>query len=352
MAAFQRHTRCDKCGSSDGKALYDDGSAYCFACRALFPTDGEPVEEQEAPQNKRAFLRGHSPELTKRGIKKETTEHWKYEVGEDEYGNRVQIANYFDDRRRLTSQKLRSPDKDFSIVGDGKDMPLYGQWFPIRGKSVTITEGEIDALSVSQAMELKWNVVSLPNGAQSAVKAITRAYDWLDQFETIVLMFDMDDPGQEAAAEVAEILPPGKVKIAKLPCKDANETLTEKGPGEIVSAFWRAEVWRPDGIISGAELTKARLKKACAVGYKLPYPILDKEMLGLRKGELTLLTAGSGIGKSTLRVSWPTSSIRSTAHDRQRVPGRGRREDRAGLCGHPQQRPARAARHDPTSSVR
>jgi twinkle protein len=37
-----------------------------------------------------------------------------------------------------------------------------------------------------------------------------------------------------------------------------------------------------------------------SIGFDLPYPLLNSKVEGLRKGELTLLTAGSGIGKSTL----------------------------------------------------
>ena len=33
MARFLKHIGCDKCGSSDAKAMYDDGSTFCFSCR-------------------------------------------------------------------------------------------------------------------------------------------------------------------------------------------------------------------------------------------------------------------------------------------------------------------------------
>jgi hypothetical protein len=33
MARFVNHTSCPKCGSSDARALYDDGSSFCFSCR-------------------------------------------------------------------------------------------------------------------------------------------------------------------------------------------------------------------------------------------------------------------------------------------------------------------------------
>jgi hypothetical protein len=34
MARFVNHTSCPKCGSSDARALYDDGSSFCFSCRS------------------------------------------------------------------------------------------------------------------------------------------------------------------------------------------------------------------------------------------------------------------------------------------------------------------------------
>jgi len=34
MANFLKHTSCEKCGSSDAKGLYDDGSSWCFSCHS------------------------------------------------------------------------------------------------------------------------------------------------------------------------------------------------------------------------------------------------------------------------------------------------------------------------------
>lgn len=241
-------------------------------------------------------LTGDYVDLPKRALKKTTLEHWRYQVGDG-----CQIANYYDAERTLLAQKIRRAGKTFQILGNGKDLPLYGQWlWSGGGKSVTITEGEIDALSVSQAWDNKWPVVSLPNGALSAEKAITKAYEWLDTFDRIVLMFDMDKPGREAAEKVAPLLPPGKVAIASLPEKDANEVLIKHGPAPIVKAFWQAPLWRPDGILDGSDFTLDKVRQAAVKGYPLPYPVVNDMVLGLRKGELTLLTAGSGIGKSTL----------------------------------------------------
>mgnify|MGYP000753539565 CR=1 FL=1 len=33
MARFLKHIGCERCGSSDARAVYDDGSSFCFSCR-------------------------------------------------------------------------------------------------------------------------------------------------------------------------------------------------------------------------------------------------------------------------------------------------------------------------------
>ena len=91
---------------------------------------------------------------------------------------------------------------------------FYGQWlWPNKGKMVVVTEGEIDAMTVSMLQDDKWPTVSPPNGVQSAPKVFKEQLDWLCGFDTVVIMFDMDEPGQKAAKECAELLPPGKAKI-------------------------------------------------------------------------------------------------------------------------------------------
>lgn len=243
------------------------------------------------------WLHGERVAIAPRGLTQETCEKWGYEVSKEQG---CHIANYRDAKGNLVAQKIRRAGKQFSIIGSGKNLPLYGQWLWGGGKRLIITEGEIDALSMSQAHKNKWPVVSLPNGAQSAAKALAANYEWLDAFEKIILMFDQDDPGRTAVEEAAAILPVGKVYVAVLPCKDANETLLKHGPGALVSAQWDAKPWRPDGIVSGEDFSLEKLKQSVSVGFEMPYPELQGKTLGLRKGELTLLTAGSGIGKSTM----------------------------------------------------
>ncbi|MGZ7142631.1 toprim domain-containing protein, partial [Streptococcus pyogenes] len=85
--------------------------------------------------------------------------------------------------------KLRYPDKKFSFIGDSKACGLFGQHLYEPGRRLVITEGEIDALSVAQALGLRWPVVSVPNGAQGAAKSIKRELEWVNGFDEVVLMF-------------------------------------------------------------------------------------------------------------------------------------------------------------------
>lgn len=246
------------------------------------------------------LLEGNIQELPRRRIERETAALWKYQVSSMN-GSPVQVANYCDDSGTVVAQKVRFPDKKFIILGDARRMGLYGRHlWKSSGRMVVVTEGEIDALSVSQVQGNKWPVVSVPNGAQAAAKAVKENIDWLEGFESVVFMFDMDEPGRKAAAECALLLTPGKAKIATLGLKDPNELLVAGRGSEIIDAAWQARPFRPDGIVCGADLWDAvsTLEETPAVPY--PWDGLQRLTHGLRKRELVTVCGGSGIGKSSV----------------------------------------------------
>lgn len=300
---------CDNCGSSDANALYDDDHTHCFSCGHTVQPDGSasPRSERESADGGRTevvagLLRGDCRALNKRGITEETCRKYRYLVGEDRDGVPVQIATYCDAAGSPVAQKLRNADKEFVVVGKLKQAGLFGQHlWRTTGKKVIVTEGEIDCLSVAQALSLKWPVVSVPNGAQGAAKSLAAQIEWLRGYEEIVLWFDNDDPGREAVAACAAILPPGRVKFITTPheLKDANDLLREHGPKAVVDATWEAKAYRPDGVIAGEDLTPERLKAKAAPGWQTPYPLLNEMTRGIRPRQLWLITAGTGVGKST-----------------------------------------------------
>ena len=292
------HIPCESCGSKDNAAVYSDGHTYCFGCKATQSAEDGAELQAQTPKRPTSLIDGYYSALPVRGITEETCRKFDYQIT-DSYNNRPQqIANYRDIDGQVVAQKIRDAGKNFSILGDAKKMTLFGQHLWNGGRKLVITEGEIDAMSVSQVQGNKWPTVSLGQGATSGKKALIAAWDWLEQFEEIILMFDQDEVGQKAAVECAESLPIGKVKIAKLPHKDANECL-QKGEGKaIIDAIWRAKDWKPDGIVSSDDFRDIIGKSDSTSTVAYPYKKLNDMTRGIRTGLVTIC-AGSGVGKST-----------------------------------------------------
>lgn len=299
---FLRHEPCDDCGSSDGKAVYSDGHTYCFVCTKHSKgtmTDADETQEEYTSTNA-GFVAGFPRELSKRNLTAETCRIWDYVVGKYN-GQTVQIANYKDAQGATVAQKVRFPNKDFVFLGDTKNAGLYGMhlWRD-GGKMVTVVEGEIDALSLSQVQGNKWAVVSIPTGAKGAKKAIQKNLEWLCKFETVVFMFDNDEHGIAASKECAALLPPNKAKIASLPLKDANEMLVAGRSTELINAMWSAKTFRPDGIVAMSDIWERIVTPKTATSFQYPFQGLNEKTAGIRKGEIVTVTAGSGIGKSQI----------------------------------------------------
>lgn len=294
-SSFVEHTACPDCGSSDANAVYSDGHTHCFACNKT--TQGGRTQTQKETRVT-GLVNGEVQALAKRNITEETCKKWNYRVGTFK-GRKVQIANYCNAEGVPVAQKLRFPDKTFLITGDKKALGLYGQHlWRNGGKQVVITEGEIDALSVSQLQQNKWPVVSVPNGAQGAAKAIRKAIEWLEQFEKVVFLFDDDEPGREAAKECAALLTPGKAFIGRIDgFKDANEALQAGQGPKVIDAIWGAKEFRPDGLVEIDDIIDEALAEP-ELGLPWAFPTLTKHTYGRRWGEIIGLGAGTGIGKT------------------------------------------------------
>lgn len=294
---FITHTPCPACPSSDGYAVYDDGHGYCFVCghfEGITDTRSKPKLNHELIDD------GEYKTLGKRKITLETTKRWGYQVGKFK-GKPVQIANYKDDGGNIVAQKIRFPNKDFLFIGDTKAAGLYGKhlWRD-GGKRVVVCEGEVDALSVSQVIGKSWPVVSVPTGSKGAKGAIQKDLEWLCKFDSVILMFDNDEAGRSAMKECAGLFPAGKAKICTLPMKDANEMLVAGETKELSNAMFDAKSYRPDGIVNGSELWDVVTKEDDTQSFEYPYAGINGKTLGIRKGEIVTVTAGSGIGKSQL----------------------------------------------------
>jgi len=190
--------------------------------------------------------------------------------------------------------------KKFTWVGNPSEAGLFGSQVWGRGKKIVVTEGEIDALSMSTVQGDQWPVVSVPNGAGGASRSIRDNLEYLEGFDEVVLMFDNDKPGRDAAIECAELFTPGKCKIAKLSRKDPNEHLVAGEPKALINAMWGAKEYRPDGIVPGRELYDQVMKEDEQSPFVYPFAGLNEKLHGIRSSEIVCITAGSGIGKSAL----------------------------------------------------
>lgn len=290
--AIKTHQPCPDCGSSDALTEYSDGHTYCFSCNTV----RNPLAHESTPNCIPLATMSYIP-LSARGITKGTCEKYHYYTGT--YGGKpVQVACYYDDAGCLVGQKVRYPDKTFVTLGKISKR-FYGQeLYEGRGKLV-ITEGEIDCLTVSQLQGNKYPVVSLPCGVSSADKVITHNMEWLSKFDEVILMFDMDEAGRKAVKKCAPLIK--GLKVANLPLKDANECLLANRGYDVITSIWNAKPYRPDGIVNGSELweTLTSDDEDSTTGYPYPWEDMNEMTQGIRKGELVVVTAGTGIGKTT-----------------------------------------------------
>jgi twinkle protein len=290
---FVRHMPCNKCGSSDGNSLYSDGHTYCFVCHDRTGGDNDVIHNRNVTS--KAHLTGSAERLHKRKISEKTCKF--YQIYRD--GNVLRFP-YYDESGVLQGVKIKTKQKDFRYEGVPTDTLFAQHRFPNTGKRIVVTEGELDAASCYEAMG-GWPMVSLPHGAASAKKDIQKQIPLFQGYEEIVLFFDGDDPGRKAAEEAASVLPAGKVSIARLEgFKDPSEALQADDAEAIRKAIWDAKPFRPDGLVDGKTLLEVVTTPQPPCDHEYPFKGLNKKLHGIRYGELTTFTAGTGAGKTSI----------------------------------------------------
>jgi twinkle protein len=318
---------CADCGSSDACGNYDDGHTYCHSCNTHHQngTGSPSTGGRSATASKRGLLTDVTPvALDRRGITEETCRKMGYGAARYD-GLPAQIATYYDEDGNPAAQKIRLPGKDFRFIGETKEaMPFGAHAWQRTGKTIVVTEGEIDALTMAQVQGLRWPVVSIGCGADTDVdkegnalknpgsgirRYFARWRDYFLGFDKIILMFDADRPGRFSAKVAAEVLGP-KAHIAEMPqgCKDPNDALTKGLVKDLVDAMWRAKQWKPEGIVAMADLREA-VMQAPSMGPAYPWEGLTKATYGLHFGEIVLIVAGTGIGKTDLTYEIITQQL-------------------------------------------
>lgn len=314
-----RHMPCPECGSKDNLAVYPD-HGYCFGCgyRESYTIVNEFTRATDQPKKGRAIkdksiqigLAKTPRPLSDRGL--DASSVGKYRVATTgkyihPVTNEVTVIEAafprFDKDGEHVANQLRFADKTFKCEGDLDKALLFGQIeFPEGGKSITITEGYYDTLSVFQMTGSRYPAVGVMS-ASTAKKEIVNNFEYLNSFEQIIINFDNDKTGQDAAKECAQLFAPGKVKILALhKAKDANEYLKEGWDKVYVNEWFRAPVYMPDGLQLGSDpqLLEDIIKYKEPRSIPYPWTGLNHKTYGIRTSELVLLTADTGDGKTTV----------------------------------------------------
>ena len=299
---YLHHEECPKCGSRNNVAVYSNGGRHCFSADCDYHVHGNGTQEFTLEQATTLQMGGVVAEIYDRKLSYKTVS--KYQVTVD-YAPDGKIAKhyypYYDrDTGELVASKSRFvKTKDFMCTGNMSNVGLFGQkQCRGTGKYITITEGELDAMSAYEMFGQKYDVVSLKSGASSAAKEIKQNLEWLENYENVIVCFDQDKAGEKALEQVKDLFSPNKLKICKLPLKDASEMLMANRVQEFVYAWWDAKVYRPDGIVAGNDTWEALVNKRQVQSIPYPWDGLNEITRGHRPYELVTITSGSGMGKS------------------------------------------------------
>ena len=308
-AEFLGHQSCPKCSSSDALGVYSDGHGFCFSCQTHFKeVDNVEATANVVSYNRPAEMYGQPMAMPERRISLDTVR--KYGVTVETVPNGHEAFKhhypYYDRSNKFIGTKARRvSDKSFSTSGNMKDNTLFGQQlFKNEGRFVTVVEGELDALAAFEMLGSKFPVVSVSKGASGAVKDFKQNLEWLEGFENVVIAFDNDTAGREAADKCAQVLSPNKARIVTMSMfKDASDYLANNKIRDFTNEWWEAKPYRITGVITLEDAWADFVKRGTEEIIPFPesFGMLNSMLNGgIAAGEITVLGALTSIGKTTM----------------------------------------------------
>lgn len=199
--------------------------------------------------------------------------------------------------------KYRDPEDKKGMAQEKDAEPCLFGWHLIepKARTVVITEGEIDAMTLWQVGVPALSV----NAGAGNHQWIENDWERLERFSEILVCFDNDEPGDKGAAEVMKRLGLERCKRMRVGAKDANDWLQQGAtPQQFVEAARTARPMDPDELRSAADFIN-RVKSMFYPAHGDPRnPVLrldqDFDWFEFRPGELTVWTGFNGHGKSLL----------------------------------------------------
>jgi KaiC/GvpD/RAD55 family RecA-like ATPase len=287
------HEQCpycehDECYSEDDET----GVFFCFSCGA---------KPSGIPNNKRKYLYYDNSE-EESGVSLETYVKDNYRGISRQVLEKFGVYFTKNNGKETVHYKYKNGTKHRglpkSITISGKVDHFYGQEdYNGGGKTLTITEGEEDRLSVIQMMG-DYPCVSVPNASPSK-DFWKNAQEYLQGWEQIKLSIDNDHAGNKLSDKFATLFPGKVYRVPHTKYKDANDFLNSGAKEEYKRAWWNAQRIKPDNILCTKE-DLIRLYEHTPNYEYCPTGIdeLDEKILGLHKGALTIIVAPTGLGKT------------------------------------------------------
>lgn len=242
--------------------------------------------------------------LKTRGISKQTI--MRAGIRQDAHGNMA--FRYIDANDVLTMVKYRpsrmikrGESKMWCQSGSDTKPLLYNMHRVNASAPLLICEGEIDCLSAIEAGYL--NSVSVPLGAGN-LHWIEENWEWLEQFESIILCGDNDKPGQTFMRDAAYRLGSWRTKFVDLPeaytnadgetyaIKDINDTLVYYGPEKVMDCITRAKDAPVMSVTDFVDIADEDIDEQD--GLYLGIKEIDKEISKLNYGTFNILTGING----------------------------------------------------------
>jgi twinkle protein len=322
MMTAKQHLPCPNpdCNSSDAYSIQDNGWGKCFSCGKNFPPDGQHAEAPAVRDNKPSKS-GNVKELSpiaevfrpfaSRQLTKETIQRYKVMVSPDPEATHF-VAKYplYDANGNHVANKVRRQEvKDrkegppFIFEGSKEASTLFGMhaFPPGSARAITITEGQDDAMAAYQMMGSKYPCVSI-HGASSAEQDLRSNFEYLNSFDKIVICFDNDEAGLKAANAATKVgFPIGKLHVLTLrKHKDANEYLLARESDAFTKEWWQAPTHKPDGLKLGTDMWDEIIDRKEHFTVNYPFEGLNRLTYGLRLSELIVVTAETGVGKTSI----------------------------------------------------
>jgi len=290
-----------------GFSLGRDADTYYGLKWQRFKTITKKPETIEIRDPAVAYLEG-------RGISREITKRYYITTLKDKDNvlmfpfydaeNRMQFIKY----RNLDYQKGQSGSKEWCEADCRPILFGMAQCNP-ENKTLIMTEGQIDSLSVAEAGYE--NAVSVPTG-KNGFTWVPHCWDWLQGFEKLIVFGDFEHgamtllPDMKARfnGQVWHVRPEDYQG-----CKDANEILQKFGKDGIRACIENAERESDVHLIRMADVKP--VDQINAPHISTGFTQLDRLIGGFYFGQVILLSGRRGKGKSTLASQFLCGALRA-----------------------------------------